>query len=153
MLSAPLEPYAGVKPLLSDHSTGEADSGLDNDPRLLSVNWDRAAFPGHGGETVECAAERRRLPREVLRQGVAAARMPEVLGDEAAPAFWARPERLLRDRLDGTPIVLAPNGLELPALGRQARMPARRHGHDFYSMGSQTAGKCAFPPRRKPRLH
>ena len=30
-------------------------------------------------------------------------------------------------------------------------MPARRHGHDFYSMTSEMAGKCAFPLRRKPR--
>jgi hypothetical protein len=39
-----------------------------------------------------------------------------------------------------------PNGLELPALDRQARVPARRGGHDFYSMTSEMAGKCAFPP-------
>jgi len=40
---------------------------------------------------------------------------------------------------------MPPNGLELPALGRQARVPARRRGHDFYSMTSEMAGKCAFP--------
>ena len=46
-----------------------------------------------------------------------------------------------------------PNGLELPALDRQARVPARRHGHDFYSMTSERAGTCALPLRRKPRRH
>ena len=49
--------------------------------------------------------------------------------------------------------VVRPNGLELPALGRQARVPARRHGHDFYSMTSEMAGKPAFPLRPKPRRH
>ena len=38
------------------------------------------------------------------------------------------------------------NGLELPALGRQARVPARRGRHNFYSMTLETAGKCSFPP-------
>jgi len=54
-----------------------------------------------------------------------------------------------------------PNGLELPApwtcpragWNRQARVPARRGGHSFYSMTSEMAGKCAFPLRRKPRRH
>jgi len=43
-----------------------------------------------------------------------------------------------------------PNGLELPALDRPARVPARRGGQSFYSMSSETAGKCAFALRRKP---
>ena len=38
-------------------------------------------------------------------------------------------------------------------LGRQARVPARRHGHDFYSRTNKMAGKSTFPLRRKPRRH
>ncbi len=30
-------------------------------------------------------------------------------------------------------------------------MPVGRCGHNFYSMTSDMAGKCAFPMRRKPR--
>jgi len=32
-------------------------------------------------------------------------------------------------------------------------VPARRGGHDFYSMSNEMAGKCMFPLRRKPRRH
>ena len=32
-----------------------------------------------------------------------------------------------------------------------ARVPARRNRHDLYSMTSETAGKCSFPLRRRPR--
>ena len=35
-------------------------------------------------------------------------------------------------------------------LGRQARVPARRGGHDFYSMSSEMAGKDVFPLRLSP---
>ena len=34
----------------------------------------------------------------------------------------------------------------MAALAPAASLPARRHGHDFYSMTSEMAGKSAFPP-------
>jgi hypothetical protein len=44
-----------------------------------------------------------------------------------------------------------PNGLEHPALGRQARVRARRGRHGFYSMTYEKAGKRAFSLRKKAR--
>jgi len=53
----------------------------------------------------------------------------------------------------GAPTISPPNGLELPALDPVGQGAARHDGHNFYSMTTELAGKCAFPLRRKPRRH
>ena len=78
------------------------------------------------------------------------AKLEQAYPSSAQTFSWFKPrargikEKTSQRLLNILPL-LQPNGLELPAQGRQARVPARCGGHCFYSMTSDMAGGCTFP--------
>jgi hypothetical protein len=96
MLDRPPDPDTCVEPRLLYHGSGESNATLENYPRLLRVDCNRTSLASGGNPPVERLSYCRWCSGEVLSQSIAAARVPQVLGDEAVPTLGTAPEWFLR---------------------------------------------------------
>ena len=94
-LDSPFEPQPAVQPVPPWFRADKPHADLKNDGGLLRVNGHRPARANQRPKPLEQLADHRILADEMVRDPVAAARVPDVARHEAVAAARAGPERFL----------------------------------------------------------
>lgn len=92
MGDAPSQPKPRIEPALTDDRPSEPHASLNHDPSLLGIHRDRPAAASDAHPPTKRRTEDRRLAREMIRETVPTARMPEIAGDEAVATLRTTPE-------------------------------------------------------------
>jgi hypothetical protein len=96
MSNASPQPHTGIKPILSYNRAGETHTTLYNYARLLSVDRHGAVASCCFNIPIKGFTPCLGFVFEVIRKPMVTARMPDVGGYEAMPAFRALPQRALQ---------------------------------------------------------